>query len=34
MSDRRALLRTLPAIDKLLATPCLTELAERPASPI
>lgn len=28
MSDRRALLRTLPAIDKLLATPQLTELAE------
>jgi len=28
MPDRRALLRNLPAIDKLLATPCLTELAE------
>ena len=28
MPDRRALLRTLPAIDKLLTTPCLTELAE------
>ena len=27
MPDRRALLRTLPAIDKLLTTPCLTELA-------
>ena len=28
MTDRRALLRTLPAIDKLLATPQLTELAK------
>jgi L-seryl-tRNA(Ser) seleniumtransferase len=28
MSDRRALLRTLPAIDKLLATPTLAVLAE------
>ena len=28
MTDRRALLRTLPAIDKLLATTLLTELAE------
>ena len=28
MSDRRALLRTLPAIDKLLATTLLTELAK------
>ena len=28
MTDRRALLRALPAIDKLLATPCLRELAE------
>jgi L-seryl-tRNA(Ser) seleniumtransferase len=28
MSDRRALLRTLPAIDKLLGTPLLTELGQ------
>lgn len=28
MSDRRALLRTLPAIDRLLGTPCLTQLEQ------